>query len=352
VTTRGGGTGEASAGRDFTLFEERLMQRVTGMRGYAPQTVATHAFGRIYGQGVMATAATFCLAVAKALVDTLRRTWPHATLSADENLPGTCGEFIGGSLLLDSQPVGWLLSINASQHGTGPNEDAEGCVPVGNKAVIMRSLGMLDSPIIMLEGKSFIPQLGDVVSETTILTRWNKDHDNPVVGECCARAAAASGLPCLVLDDTYPRMDNALEKNTRDTGEVIARLGAAYAKAQGAAEKIELAAGLARIVSEDMGGSIFMSNAVHQYAGNGGMWPGYGAMLSWTMSRNDIKHAVIPVIEDKDIQQGLIVLIEAGRLLIPRCAEAAAILHKRKPALTDEEINTLASVPAWQPAGL
>ncbi|MDR2124544.1 MAG: hypothetical protein LBP38_06150 [Desulfovibrio sp.] len=344
VTTSGGGIGEASARRGFSPFEESLMQRAVGMRSYAPQTVATYAFGRIYGQGVMESAAAFCLAIAKALLDTVRKTWPHGVLYEEENLSGTCGEFLGGSFLIGGAKVCWLLSINASRDGIGPNEDAEGCIPAGNKGRIMRALGMDSAPIIMLEGKAFIPPLADRISETVLLVRWNKEFDNPVVGECCVEAARHSGYPCLVQDDTYPRMDGALKKSTREAGEAIVRLGTSYAAAQGAAEKIELAASLAKLVSEDMGGSIFMTNAIHQYAGNGGMWPGHGAMLSLAVSRRYIEHWLIPVIDGTDMTRGLDVLLEAARLLIPRCAEATDFVQQRRPSLSEEDINRLTAV--------
>ena len=87
-----------------------------------------------------------------------------------------------------------------------------------------------------------------------------------------------------------------------------------------------------------------MSNAVHQYAGSGGMWPGFGAMLSWTMDKKAIDHWRIPIIEDQDIDRGLSVLVEVARLLLARCEEATRILQQRKPALSQAQINALASV--------
>ena len=344
VTTGGGGCGEAFARRGITPLEEQLMRNVLGMQSFAPQTVATRAFGRIYGQGAMEPAAAFCLAVAKAMADTVRKTWPHKTFSAPENLPGACGEFIGGGLSLHGSQANWLLSINASEGGIGPIEDAEGCVPVGNKGLLMQSLGLCDVPIIMLEGKSYVPQLKDQIQETTFLVRWNEEYDNPVVGECCARALESSGWPYLIINNAYPRMDGALEKSTRAAGESLIKLGSAYANATTAAQKIEIAAEVCRFASEDLGGSIFMSNAVHQYAGSGGMWPGFGAMLSWTMDKKAIDHWRIPIIEDQDIDRGLSVLVEVARLLLARCEEATRILQQRKPALSQAQINALASV--------
>ena len=344
VTTGGGGSGEAFARRGFTPLEEQLMRNVLGTRSFAPQTVATRAFGRIYGQGVMEPAAAFCLAVAKAMVDTVRKAWPYETFSAPENLSGACGEFVGGGMRVHGSQANWLLSINASEGGTGPVEDAEGCVPVGNKGLLMQSLGLADVPIIMLEGKSYVPQLEGQIHETTFLVRWNKDYDNPVVGECCAMALESSGWPYMVINDAYPRMDGALERSTRAAGEALIKLGKAYASATTAAQKIEIAAEVARFASEDLGGSIFMSNAVHQYAGSGGMWPGFGAMLSWTMDKKGIDHWRIPVIEDLDIERGISVLVEVCRLLLARCQEAVQILQQRKPPLSQEQINALASV--------
>ncbi|MDR1945765.1 MAG: hypothetical protein LBQ51_01165 [Desulfovibrio sp.] len=135
-----------------------------------------------------------------------------------------------------------------------------------------------------------------------------------------------------------------MEKSTGDAGKAVARLGTAYAAATKAAEKTAIAAALAKMVSEDLGGSIFMSNAIHQYASNGGMWPGYGAMLSWTMVQEAIERWRMPVMEDIDIEHGLAALLETARLLIPKLDEAVDILKRRKPNLTAEQINVMVDV--------
>jgi hypothetical protein len=67
-------------------------------------------------------------------------------------------------------------------------------------------------------------------------------------------------------------------------------------------------------------------------------------MLSCAMSRRDMEYWRIPVIEESDIAMGLDALSDAAGLLAPRCVEAADILRRRRPPLSDEEIDGLASV--------
>ncbi|MEI3478888.1 MAG: hypothetical protein V8Q84_06985 [Bilophila sp.] len=175
------------------------MQRAVGQRCAAPQTLASLVFGRVYGQGAGTQACAFCLAAAKAMLDTVRA-WPCALVSAPEDMPNCCGEYLGGVVEIDGVPVSWLLTINATCGGIGPNEDAEGCVPIGNKAQIVGALDMDTVPLLVLEGKAYAPALEPPLAHNALFVRWNGEYDNPVCGQCYERAARESGypVPCAV----------------------------------------------------------------------------------------------------------------------------------------------------------
>ena len=343
VTTRGGGTGSAWALHGFTPYEECLMQRAVGQRCAAPQTLASLVFGRVYGQGAGTQACAFCLAAAKAMLDTVRAAWPCALVSAPEDMPNCCGEYLGGVVEIDGVPVSWLRTINATCGGIGPNEDAEGCVPIGNKAQIMRALDMDTIPLLVLEGKAYAPSLEPPLAHNALFVRWNGEYDNPVCGQCYERAARESGYPVLVQSDTYPRMGTFLSEETRRLGQRIVSLGEAYGKAEASSEKIELMAELATLCSHDAGGSIFMSDAVHRYAGNGGLWPGLGAMLSLIVTEEEARTWKSLRLTQEELNMLADVLAKAAGYLYGRREEALAFVRERRPRINGEDLLRMIS---------
>lgn len=340
VTTGAGGRGRAEASLGFTSHEARLMARLAGTRCLAPQTLACMAFGRIYGQGAGMQASVFSLACARALMDTVRLCWPGKTVAAAEDLPGCCGAFLGGAVRIGGISASWLLTINAAINGSGPNEDAEGCVPVGNKAALMEQLGMMAMPLIVLEGKAFIPSQSP--RQTSILVRWNSEYDNTVVAECAIQAAQELKLPLLALGDAYPRQTDALAEATRTLGEEIADIGIRYSVAATASQKAELLARLCALCSHDAGASVFMSNAVHRYVGNGGLWPGLGAMLSLAATEDEVRRETILCLSDEEIENVVRVMVRAAQLLSARRDEACALVRERRPDIGPARLRELA----------
>ena len=338
VTTRGGGTGSAWALHGFTPYEERLMQRAVRQRCAAPQTLASLVFGRVYGQGAGTQACAFCLAAAKAMLDTVRAAWPYTLASAPEDMPNSCGEYLGGVIEIDGVPVSWLLTINATCGGIGPNEDAEGCVPIGNKAQVMRALDMDNFPLLVLEGKAYAPTHEPPLAHNALFVRWNEEYDNPVSGQCYERAARESGYPVLVQSDTYPRMGTSLSEETQRLGQRIASLGEAYGKAETSSEKIALMAELTTLCSHDAGGSIFMSDAVHRYAGNGGLWPGLGAMLSLIVTEEEARTWKSLRLTQEELDMLTDVLERAANYLYERREEALAFVSERRPRINGEDL--------------
>ena len=335
VTTRGGGVGRASARNGFSPYEKVMMQRAAGMRCAAVQTLASRIYGRVYGQGTGTQACAFSLAVARALLDTVRIRWPSRIVEAQDDIPGCCGEFLGGVMDIDDIPVSWMLTINASEGGTGPNEDSEGCVPIGRKAGLMYELGMDAMPLIVLEGKSYVPAQEPPLESNALFIRWNSEFDNPVVGECCTRAAKESGFPVCVLPDTYPRQKGDLRKETCRLGRKIEQLGREYAAAETSSRKVAIIAALAEICSHDAGGS--------QIVGNGGLWPGLGAMLSIIVTRDEAETWKTLRFTDEELELLADVLSRAAGYVHARRKEALAFVLERKPNVSAEDLWNIAA---------
>ena len=343
VRTTGGGCGTASARYGFTPYEWDMMAHAAGMRCAAPQTLASRIYGRVYGQGAAPQAAAFSLAAAKAMLDTVHRHWPGPVVRMPDDIPGSCGEFLGGTVQIKGIPVSWLMTINASEGGSGPNEDAEGCVPIGNKGRLMRLLGMDAMPLIVLEGKAFVPAMDPPLEHEALFVRWNKDYDNPVAGRCVALASRESGLPVLVLDDTYPRDPSFLPGEAQKLAQKIISIGQEYARARTSARRSALIADLAALCSHDAGGSIFMSDSVHRLVGNGGLWPGLGAMLSMAVPREEAEAWKTLRFTDEELDLLAAVLKRAAILLDGRRDEALAYVLERRPPLTPDALLLSAS---------
>ena len=338
VRTAGGGCGCAEAKDGFTPYEADMMARAAGIRCAAPQTLASRIYGRVYGQGASAQASAFSLAAAKAMMDTVRKRWPGPVLWAPDNLPGSCGEFLGGTIEIEGIPVSWMMTINASEGGSGPNEDSEGCVPIGNKGRLMSMLGMDAMPLLVLEGKAFVPAQKPPLEENALFVRWNSEFDNPVSGQCLAQAARESGKPTLVLDNTYSRDPGFLPGEAEKLAQQIIAIGQEYANARTSSRRVALIAELATLCSHDAGGSIFMSDSVHRLVGNGGLWPGLGAMLSVAVSSEEANAWT-----DDELDLLVSVLVRAAVLLDEHRTEASAYVFQRKPSVSSDALLKSAS---------
>ena len=274
-----GGQGQASLSGGFSPFEADLLQRGRGLCELSSQTLATKVLGRIRGQGMDKMGAVLILAHARALLDAVRRYWPAGVLHATDDIPGSCGEFLGGMLSLEGTACAWMLTINASPDGSGPVEDSEGIMPVGSKGRLMRELGMCRIPCIVLESKAYSPGDSDSLATSHPWIRWNQDSDNPVVGQCLTEAARQCHVQAIVNDRAYPRRPGDLDRASQALGEKISKLGQEYARARTSAQKVALAAALADILEQEIGGTSFMSQAVHSVAAGGGLWPGQAAKV-------------------------------------------------------------------------
>lgn len=333
-----GGQGQASLSGGFSPFEADLLQRGRGLCELSSQTLATKVLGRIRGQGMDKMGAVLILAHARALLDAVRRYWPAGVLHATDDIPGSCGEFLGGMLSLEGTACAWMLTINASPDGSGPVEDSEGIMPVGGKGRLMRELGMCRIPCIVLESKAYSPGDSDSLATSHPWIRWNQDSDNPVVGQCLAEAARQCHVQAIVNDRAYPRRPGDLDRASQALGEKISKLGQEYARARTSAQKVALAAALADILEQEIGGTSFMSQAVHSVAAGGGLWPGQAAMLSLLASRHEYESLKVLITSRQELELLADIALAAAILLRDRLPEASSFIQVRSPQPEPERL--------------
>ncbi len=339
ISLKDGGIGKASCHRGFTKFEEEILQRGINLNYSSSQTFASHIFGRIYGHGICDQVSATSLAHARAIIDTIRKK-DNNLVFAKDNIPNSEGEFLGGVIEINNILISWLLSINCGSKGTGPNEDSEGIIPIGNKGEIIKKLGMDLIPTIVIDGKLFIPKMQYNINDCVPLIRWNNEYDNPVVGKCLVEASECLGLKYIVSDTAYPR-DDSLEQATKNVAKQIIELGEKYHNAKTSATKVELAWELVKIASQDIGGSLYMSNSIFEICGSGGLWPGYAAMLSFIVSKEHlIKHKTITLFEDEAALAANIV-VNSVLLLNERLDEAKTYILERAPKISPENLFAL-----------
>lgn len=333
-----GGQGQASLSGGFSPFEADLLQRGRGLCELSSQTLATKVLGRIRGQGMDKMGAVLILAHARALLDAVRRYWPAGVLHATDDIPGSCGEFLGGMLSLEGTACAWMLTINASPDGSGPVEDSEGIMPVGGKGRLMRELGMCRIPCIVLESKAYSPGDSDSLATSHPWIRWNQDSDNPIVGQCLTEAARQCHAQAIVNDRAYPRRPGDLDRASQALGEKISKLGQEYARARTSAQKVALAAALADILEQEIGGTSFMSQAVHSVAAGGGLWPGQAAMLSLLASRHEYESLKVLIISRQELELLADIALAAAILLRDRLPEASSFIQARSPQPEPERL--------------
>ncbi len=342
LETGGGGIGKAYATRGFTPYEIEILQRGLGVKNMAPQSFASYVFGRIYGHGILDHACALSLAHARALLDTVRKTCKTKLHFAHDNVKGSDGEFLGGVFSINDVDISWLLTINCGTNCTGPNEDSEGIVPIGNKGKIMEKIGMLSAPTFVIDGKLYNGELSKPISTTNLLVRWNKEIDNHVVGECLVKAAKECAYPVTYFDNAYIR-DNTLEKSTKKHAEKLMEIAKAYGNATTSAEKVALAAKLSIFSTEEIGGSLYMSEQVFNIAGSGGLWPGQAAMLSFLITEKEMDHWKTIILTDEDVNVGVDCLIKATKYLYERYDEALKICNLKKNLFSAESLAGLLS---------
>ncbi|QJB57408.1 hypothetical protein [Pseudodesulfovibrio sp. zrk46] len=329
VTTKGGGTGSATARRGFTPHEAAFMASAIGLDAAYSQSTAFRVFGRVYGQGVLEAPVALQAACCLAVMDTFHQKYPEDIVRGNEDMPSKIGGCIGARLLINDVPVSVLALANANEGGVGPDEDLEGNIALGDKGHTMNTLGMDRLPTIVLESKAYVPALCKDLKEHNMWVRINSETDNQYVYQALLSGVENTGLPSLNSDAAYPRHTGELKAAEQDLGKRIMNIGEQFSKSKTSAEKVKLIAELALIVSQDAGGVTFMSSHMHDRVGGGGIMPGTSAVLSMAVTQSYIKEWKIPSFMPEDASCYLNVISNALPELASNADKAMAQLEDR-----------------------
>ena len=301
VSTVDGGIGQSSPRRGLTPSEARLMRGIEGRDALYCQTLAIEALGRVYGQGVLETSAALEAALANSVVDTFHKKAPDRFHMTVESQPTNSGLIGGISADIDGVSTSVMATVNESSSGIGPDEDLEGNVALGSKGKLMEKLGMLRCPTIVLEGKAYSPALSDDLQQNTLLVRVQRDLDNIVVAEALHESAKELGYPVVFLDDAFPRNEGVLRRKTIEVAESIIETAERLKTAELGSEKVLVAAELARLVGQEVGGVSFMSDKLYDVVRVCGLIPGTSAVLSILVTEEYLAHWKMPLLEQEDV---------------------------------------------------
>jgi hypothetical protein len=325
----GGGTGRAFARRGFTPFEAELAQRAVGLDGLFSQGLAFRCMGRVYGQGVLEAPVALQTAACIAVINTFARNYPDGILVSAEGIDVNVGACMGTVLEIDGISTAVMAVLNATAGGLGPVEDLEGNLSFCEKGRLMDRIDLSCLPTIILESKAYVPSVSDTLEEDSFWVRYNKEFDNPAVGQALIAAVEHAGLPQLQSDTAYPRNTGEMRNNAVLLGRKIIALGQQIERAKSAAEKVRLVGELAILVSQDSGGMTYMTDAVHEIAAGGGLVPGTAAVLSMAVSRATLERCLVPDFTRTDAMHYLTVTGLAIKILSENLEEAASFLERR-----------------------
>lgn len=313
VTTASGGTGKGFPARGITPFEVPLLKSVAGENACFPQRCAMKAFGRLYGHGVLEVPVALEYAVAEALMDSLRKKLPGFLMM--QRRTEQADDIVGGAdVSLGRVPVTVMLTVNGSSKGIGPVENLEGNIPLDFKKTVMEELGILKAPTIVVESKAWFPAL-EGIEEETFLVRYNRDLDSDTVGSCLEQALEETGAPSKVIDSAFPAEKGVMSKNTAAFSRRLSYLAEELGRSTRSEEKCRLASELSRLVTQDLGGVIFMDDHVHDIYRAAGTAPGTAAVLSVAVPESQAKDLVIPFATEENIRDMTAVITRACELL-------------------------------------
>jgi len=320
VYTSCGGIGIGKPRRGLTPFEVNALKRVEGVNPLLIQRSALEVFGRFYGNGVSEGAVSFMYALAESLLDSLSKVIPESViLRAQDDI---CSDVVWGvNANLNGVPLTLVATINGSRMGLGPCEDLEGNVYRGIKYSLLKKLGGLRVPTIVVESKVFNPAIE--VKEETFVVRYNADIDNSTVALSLREALKELSLPFLFIDNAFPLTSKPsigleMEKFISNLSKLVRFLS----RVKSSKKKALLFGELAKLVSEDAGGVVFMSSKVNRLARAVGLMPGTGAVISTCVSKGYVDEYRIPFVDEEDIRRMVMVLKRAIFKLWDRIEEA------------------------------
>ncbi len=330
VQTKDGGKGSALARRGFTPWEKELVQKAVGHDGLYSQGVACICFGRMYGQGAMEGAVALQSAICLAVIDTFLTVHGNHFLTSSEGIDGNIGRCLGTVVSYNDIYIALLATLNATAGGIGPVEDNEGNINLSEKGALMEALGINLIPTIIVESKAWIPALGSSLKCDTFLARFNREIDNPVVGEALYHAIQQLRLPAILADTHYPRDARDMNNLSIALAEKVLRIGEELKKDTTSKGKCQLMAELVKLAAEDGGGISYMSSDVYQVVGGGGLMPGSAAVLSLAVCEKTIQHEVIPFLHKEELAKYSDICLQAVEEIIKQIAAAQQYLHRAK----------------------
>lgn len=330
VETFGGGVGVTRVRRGITPWEAGFLERAVNEDGIYTQGIAVKTFGRIYGQGALEVPVAFQGAIALAVMDTLLKKAPGVLSVTEEKFPGKIDKMAGMVVDVQGIPVSFLLIINGTEGGIGPDEDLEGNTDLGAKGVLMDKLGMLDIPTIIVESKAFIPAMQDKIDDITFFVRAQRDVDNSYVARALVSTLEDLGIEYLFSDEALPVKEGHLQKATAAIADDIIRLGQELKEVDASADKVAIVAKLAQLISEDAGGVTFMSNSLHDKVRSAGMLAGTSAVLSTLAHQKYVDYHKIPFLEPIDVQNYQNIIVKALEKLATDKDGAGEELRERR----------------------
>ena len=330
VETEAGGLGRSYPRRGITVQEARAAKNLVGQEAVRTQALVFEAYGRCYGQGIHEAPVSLQTAIANAALDSFVKKFPQHFRSGTEDIPGSCGLIAGAVIDIDGIPVSVLGTVNASEGGIGPNEDLEGNVALGIKGLLMEQLGMLNVPTIVIEGKIYNEKYLSDINDCSFLVRADSEADNLIVAQSIVNAGALMKIPVLFKENAVPRIANGIEKTTQALGAKIAELGEQLKSAHSSQEKVAILADLAALISQDGGGSSFMTNKLNEVVGGAGMMPGTSAVFNYVVTKEYIAEVVIPFLTADDLQNYVRLTTLSIKELEKLLPDAKDFLHKRR----------------------
>ena len=152
----------------------------------------------------------------------------------------------------------------------------------------MEKLGVLKVPTIIAESKAFVPATDNIESET-FLVRYNSKIDNTVVGKSLEKALEEVRTTWRSSDSAFPFPEGQMAENAKSFSNRLTSLSRKIGEAASSAEKSRIAREICYMVSQDLGGIIFMSNEVNDIYRSAGLDPGTSAVLSIIVPRSYIE---------------------------------------------------------------
>ena len=324
IETKGGGIGRGYPRRGITPFEAEMLKRLKGEESLFPHYATLKVFGRFYGHGISEVPVATEYAISTAAMDTFAKNISdfYVTTREDE----VASDVVGG-VKVEELSTAFLLTINGSKIGLGPVENLEGNVALPPKREVMEQLGVLKSPTIVVESKAYVPSLK--VDRELFLVRYNQDVDNITVAKSITNTLEEFELGYLEVSSAFPVEKGAMRRSVQELANRIIAHADELKTLDNAIERAKIIAELARILSEDVGGVIFMDNKLHDIVRAAGIMPGTAAVFSKVVSDEYLRKYKVVFTTKNDVRVMSKVINRAIEILVDNYSNAVAEVNRK-----------------------